>query len=734
MQLINAQVLYYISEYDSDFYSVKVKVGKDKTSRNILKSLNNGVDVGDTLVLACNSFHKASAGEYIKIHGHFKEDDNGVFSVDCVFPEYIINSLTPNVFDLMKTSLFKSFNNEDVDKVKRLFGNDTVTVLTKKQHLLKKNGLVFKDTQLRYDWFNIKNNAIAYEFLRSLNIKETEAVDIIQQYIFEKRNLLAAISANPYSLLQFEGVAFDEIDKYAIKVGWVSEHPSRITNLIKIITESSINNGSTCVPIHEVKAELKKFNINITKNELLMLCPSSVTACDKNQYLICDNKSDIELDTAKLIVDYLHSYEVQDLSFLEPDEDYLNKNQRDAVKKSLKNKVSIITGGPGVGKTTVVKSLINTIRKSNPKLNIVCAAPTGKASVRMEESTNEECTTIHYLMGSSHEEGLLNDRVAKINADYLIIDEFSMVDIYSTRKLIRLLNPKTRLIIIGDKDQLASVEAGNVLSDLIDSGLVGVSILSEPVRVDSESGINKAAKIINKGELPTLSQNRHGDIHLIETECDKEIVSYIDKLLAGVLKNIFKQELDNVQILSSIYETSTGVDNINEISRKIFNPNGKKFNVYGKVYYTGDRVMQQKRDKKLGLINGSVGVIKSFQYGNTKNVTINFDGRDVEVPFSKMNNLKISFCSSIHKSQGSEYDTVIIPLHSQSSSQLNRKQIYTAITRAKKHVFLIGDKKCLEDAIKNTHVKPRHSRLKSLLIEHSKLSLTNKKRNLNEII
>lgn len=395
--------------------------------------------------------------------------------------------------------------------------------------------------------------------------------------------------------------------------------------------------------------------------------------------------------------------------------------QIDAIKSALCNHLSIITGGPGTGKTTTIKGLINSIKGINKEERIVLAAPTGKASKRMSEVTGIKASTIHRLLGIKKGSDFDDELIPKIEADTIIIDEFSMVDAKLFSALVRSIPRGARLVVVGDYDQLHSVDPGNVLYDMINSNRIPKTKLSVPRRVEKggvDSRIISAAHDVNSGRLPDLKVEENSDFHWIDASEDSKIADIVSRLMFRAIPNRLNISPHNIQIISPQKSGLAGVNNLNKIAQDMINPpdNRPVINRFGQEFRINDRVMQTKNDKELGVNNGETGVIIDID-PQGKFASIDFDGEVKRVEFNDFAYLNISYASTIHKSQGSEFDAVIIPISKSHIKMLDPQVIYTAITRAKKHVFLVGDVDAFKSALSKKKERRRQTSLCQLLKE-----------------
>ena len=391
--------------------------------------------------------------------------------------------------------------------------------------------------------------------------------------------------------------------------------------------------------------------------------------------------------------------------------------QKLALSKALTTKLMVITGGPGTGKTTLVNSIL-TILKSN-KLKIKLCAPTGRAARRLSETTSLEATTIHRLLEIDPiYGGFKRNANNKLDCDYLVIDEMSMVDVSLFHSLMQAMPEKAALLLVGDVDQLPSVGAGQVLKDIIDSEVIAVVKLTEIFRQAATSDIITNAHLVNNGILPNLesSKNVESDFYFIPAEAGENLMQ---KLLEVVTKRIPTKfgfhPVRDIQILTPMQKSGTGARSLNIELQKVLNP-GYESGVmkFGEYFSKGDKVMQTENNYDKEIYNGDIGEIKNID-NIEKEVVIEFYGKNIVYDYSDLDQITLAYATTIHKSQGSEYPVVIIPLTTQSFRMLQRNLIYTAITRGKKLVVVIGEKKAMDIAVKNVKSLNRYSKLKEWL-------------------
>lgn len=395
----------------------------------------------------------------------------------------------------------------------------------------------------------------------------------------------------------------------------------------------------------------------------------------------------------------------------------LDKFQEKAVEMAMESRILCFTGGPGTGKTTTVREIITRLESAGK--TIVLAAPTGKAAKRMQEQTGKEASTIHRLLKwSPNIKAFMVNSSNPIPADAVIVDEVSMVGVPLMASLLDAIQPSTKLILVGDADQLPSIEAGNVLRDIIDSGAVPVVRLTHVYRQSENSWICLNAQRINRGEMVHIDNERSEDFFFYECEESTEVAEKILKLVTKIISQRYGLDpIKDIQVLCPQWRGNIGVHYFNAELQNALNPKAlgkEEWNVKGEgaVLREGDKVIHTKNNYDLGVYNGEVGIVKNI---SKDELIVDFDDKVVSYDRESVHELILSYALTIHKSQGSEYPCVVIPVHSYNSFMLSRPLLYTAVTRGKRFVFLVGDMKGLKRAIKNNDVVERYTSLDEFL-------------------
>ena len=623
------------------------------------------------------------------------------------------------------------------------------------KQLLKISGIGEKKLQeIEESWEIQSEMKEVMIFLRKYDVPINLSGRIFQIY---GPDTIRILKENPYRLVtDIFGVGFQTADKIALSMGTKFDDPSRCAaGAMFVLKETSEREGHVLLPQIELESkssallgvetfqitnvieELNKRELIFSENKIsskrteasssIYLHPlySAEDEVAKRIYILSGNNKDIPrinlaIEKRGLIgnssSEKLSNYAKQSL-----EGGQANKEQSLAIEKSLLDKVLIITGGPGTGKTTVIKAITNLY--SNLGLEIILGAPTGRASKRLSEVTNHKATTIHRMLeydwGSG---GFLKDSSNPLSADCVIVDESSMLDIYLTSSLLRAIPDTCTLIMVGDVDQLPSVGPGNVLRDIIHSGSVTVVRLTQIYRQNEKSLIVQNAHRINEGNLPIEGimdiKNKIIPDYLFLEESDPE--NCVNKILELCKNRIPTQygldPINEIQVISPMQRGTLGVRNLNISLQEVLNPSlgDETFNVGERSFRIGDKLIQLKNNYEKNIFNGDIGIIQNCDISNST-IKVAYDSNLIEYSFNELDELTHAFAITVHKSQGSEYPAVIIPLHTQHYPMLQRNLVYTALTRAKQLVVFIGTKKAMSIAVRNGDVKQRYSLLSERL-------------------
>lgn len=564
---------------------------------------------------------------------------------------------------------------------------------------------------------------------------------------------LAKIEENPYRLIDdVEGIGFKTADAIARNGGVEPDAPYRLRAGLKYTLQWARQEGHTYLPrekLVEVAAGLLQAEIapvERTLTELLLEGQLIQEQLPGEDGIFLPGMFRTEQDCALRLL-RLQGQSALDNPFFRPKAQIarleqqlditLAPAQRQAVELALKAGALVITGGPGTGKTTILRFVITLLEEMGTEYAL--CAPTGRAAKRMGEATGRDASTIHRLLEYSYGEGGFGRNAENtLLADVVIVDEMSMVDVPLMAALLRALAPGTRLIMVGDSDQLPSVGPGNVLRDMVDSGQIPVVRLTEIFRQSGRSAIVTNAHRINEGQMPILEGLE--DFGFEPMEEQEAVIRRLIALNSGKAAKLGAQEpLQDIQVLAPMKKGPLGVYNLNKRLQEALNPpaHKKKERKYGDVVFReGDKVMQIKNDYRLawtrslphqppemgeGVYNGDLGTIMSIDlYEQTLEVLFD-DGRSAVYAFSMLEELELAYCISIHKSQGSEFPIVLLPLLGGPPMLLNRNLLYTAVTRARHMVCILGRQSCIQQMVRNNQVKRRYSGLARFLCRQKEL-------------
>ncbi|EGT4848189.1 SF1B family DNA helicase RecD2 [Clostridioides difficile] len=716
-------------------------------SEIVFKNEDNGYTIAhlvnendEIVVVGC--MPTLAIGESIEVEGKWVNHKiyGTQFEVNSFMP--VTPSSLEGIYVYLSSGMIHGIGEKMAKRIIDKFGVDTLEVIQNSPEKLQEvEGIGSK---------KVKQIVKSYEEDRELRniIIQLSPFGITPNYCLKiykkyKSSAIEVINKNPYQLAEdIRGIGFKVADSIASKIGIDKNSKDRICQGILYTLNKSLSNGHTYLPEHVLiqdSEKLLELNGEILKECVMMLVYNQKIHIEKvnNENLIYLMPYYLAENGVCSQIVKLSQYEFEDLKIdidneinvLEEDKKIkLAEKQILAVKESVNSGVLIITGGPGTGKTTTINTIID-IFENNGK-SVTLAAPTGRAAKRMSETSNKEAKTIHRLleMGFSTDDDLtfFKDEEDPINSDVIIVDEVSMVDIILMYNLLRAIKLGTRVILVGDSDQLPSVGAGNVLKDMINSNIINVVKLNEIFRQAQESMIIVNAHKINNGE-PLYLNTKGKDFFFIRKSTNEEILNEIIGLVNERLPKFYKVEkLKDIQVLSSMRKGELGVTNLNIELQKYLNKK-EKFKVEEsfskRLFRVGDKVMQVKnnytkkwetedqKESGEGIYNGDIGYVYHIDK-DKKTIYILFDQtKIVSYLYDELDEIDHSFCTTIHKSQGSEFPVVVLPIAWAPPMLLSRNLLYTAVTRAKKLVVLVGDVKYLEYMIKNNRVNQRYSNL-----------------------
>ena len=632
----------------------------------------------------------------------------------------------------LASDLVKGIGKEYASRLVKTFGREVFDVIENNSaKLLQVEGIgKLRKERIKQAWDEQKSIRQIMSFLFSHGISTSKAFRIHKKY---GERAIEVLQRDPFCLARdIRGIGFLMADKIAMRLGIAKESALRARAGIEHTLNELTLQGHCAYLENDLLSktgELLDINTALIKEAL----EASVNAKHLIRFEHAELGSLIYLPTLYAaeceLADRLYKLSQgahpspdilidRALEWVEERSDIsLAASQQEALRKAISSKISIITGGPGVGKTTLVKSIIMILRAK--KLRILCCAPTGRAAKRMSESTGLEAKTIHralqYNPGTG---GFVHHTENPLACDVLIVDESSMIDLPLANQLMKAVPLHAAVIMVGDADQLPSVGPGCVLQDLISSSQFAVGHLREVFRQAASSLIVSNAHMINTGEMPRFpSESEEGDCYYIAAEDPEKAVQMISKLVKDSIPKKFGfNSVADIQILSPMQKGILGARNLNQTMQRILNPQGDEIERFGTIFRCGDRVMQTENDYDKEVYNGDLGTIEHLDYENAE-AKIRYEDRIIPYDFRELDALLHAYAITIHKSQGSEYPVVIIPVHTQHYVMLQRTLIYTALTRAKKLAILVGSEKAIRLAVSQTESKKRittlHDRLQS---------------------
>lgn len=638
-------------------------------------------------------------------------------------------SLPASIYGIEKylgSGLIKGIGPVYARKIVNLFKEETMNVIEENpDKIIEVPGIGKKRVEMiKKAWQDQKEVKNIMIFLQSYGVSTSFGSRIYKVY---GNDSVEVMKENPYKLADdVYGIGFKTADALAAKLGIDRESFKRCRAGI-FYTLSHLSEEGHCYATSEQLVEKCVEILEIEEPKIVM----SVDYLCKEKELIREEDGIIylppfyysEVGVAKRLSHIMSSGTEKKVINGDDIIDELEKQgniiydniQKEAIRMVQSSKVMVLTGGPGTGKTTTINGIINLFKKSG--MNVLLAAPTGRAAKRMSETTGMESKTIHRLLECKPPEGYKKNEENLLEGDVLIIDEASMIDIILMYNLLKAIPDHMIIVIVGDIDQLPSVGAGNVLQDIISSGVVPTIKLERIFRQAMGSKIITNAHKINKGESPDLKGGRNSNFFFMEEEDKDKIINTIEELCTKRLPKYYNANpIRDIQVLSPMQKTETGAANLNIVLQSVLNKNNIFLKRGATEYRLHDKVMQIRNNYDKEVFNGDIGFIS---YVNTEErvLKVNFDGVEVEYEALELDELVLAYATTIHKAQGSEYSIVVIPISFSHYVMLQRNLLYTGITRAKSILVLVGSKSAVYTAVKNNDVKNRNTRLDKRLRE-----------------
>ena len=607
------------------------------------------------------------------------------------------------------------------------FGLETIDVIENDiERLLEVPRLGKKPMEkIRDSWEKQKDIKEVMLFLQGHGVSPTFAAKIYRKY---EKESIAKVKENPYQLADdIWGIGFKTADSIASKMGYEKNDPRRCrSGILYALNELAEEGHVYAEPEQLVEAASKLLEAEETpvRHALASMMEAKDVIAD-NDVIYLPPFYHAENGSARRLQSLLSDTSLFNSDIAaEPEAEYGAKSgdivydevQQEAIQKALDSKVMVLTGGPGTGKTTTTQGIIAAFKARH--MSILLAAPTGRAAKRMTEATGMEAKTIHRLLEYNPMDGYKRNDENHLEGDALIVDECSMIDILLFYNLMKAIPSNMRLILVGDIDQLPSVGAGNVLRDIIDSQQIPVVRLTRIFRQAQSSRIVMNAHAINAGQFPNIKNGLDTDFFFINQEDADEMVKLIIGLVRDRLPKKYGYPPKEIQVLTPMQRGTVGAGNLNIELQNALNPAGPSLARGGYTFRQGDKVMQIRNNYDKNVFNGDIGYITAVDT-NERTLTVTFDSRLVEYDISELDEIVLAYAVTIHKSQGSEFPVVVMPVTMKHFVMLQRNLIYTGITRAKKICVLVGTTKALAYAIKQNTVSKRNTKLKERLYENS---------------
>lgn len=696
-------------------------------------------------------FHYIGEGEYIELKGEY--NDHPTYGIQLSVSEYEIIAPEDEISMIryLGSGAIKGVKVSTATKIVNRFKKDTFRIMEEEpERLAEIKGISMKKAmEISEQMEEKKDLRKAMIFLGQYGISMTLAVKI---YNFYGPGVYEVVRVNPYKMADdIDGIGFKIADEIASHVGINSDSDFRIKSGILYALQQAAANGNVYVPrdmlVHQAKELLNLSDVDLEKQLMDLSVDKRIMI--RGDEIYASNFYYTELSIARSLIDLNEKAApdekkiMQKLSAIEDEEGIaLDEMQEKAVLEAVKCGLLIITGGPGTGKTTTIKTIIRYFESEGMEIRL--AAPTGRAAKRMQEATGMDAQTIHRLLELNG--NLENDSKASqfernemnpLEADVIIIDEMSMVDIFLMQALLKAVMPGTRLILVGDTNQLPSVGPGNVLRDIIASGAFQVVRLEKIFRQAATSDIVMNAHKINKGEKIDLAKRSLDFLFIKRNDADAIIAATLT-LIREKLPSYVNADINDIQVLTPTRKGLLGVERLNTILQKFLNPPEEskieKETASG-IFREGDKVMQIKNDyqiewemrgkygiatdRGMGVFNGDVGIVRRINT-YTEYMEVEFEeNKFVTYTFKQLDELELAYAITIHKSQGSEYPAVIMPMYPGPRMLMNRNLLYTAVTRAKKCVCMVGVPEVFTLMEENDKEQERYSGLRDRIAELS---------------
>jgi exodeoxyribonuclease V alpha subunit len=667
-------------------------------------------------------FARIGPGDRVKARGSWVQHPRYGKQFSVAAYEIIPPHTVEGIARYLASGIVRGIGQAIAERIVERFGEKTLEVIDKQpRRLLEVEGLGPKRVQaIKKAWREQREISELIVFLESNGIRAGNAVRIHRHYGSEA---IAMIRENPYRLAaDIWGIGFVTADKIACKLGTAPDAPVRVKAGVVYVLSEAADEGHVFLEDDFLRARCGALLgvEDVAFDDALAALAASREIVRERGRVYLPHLLEAEVSVAASL-GRLHDSEAaslvpgadQALVGIEAEQGVrFGRSQVDAILQGLKSKLAVITGGPGTGKTTIVRAFVRLFEDRG--LKVCLAAPTGRAAKRMSEIAQTEAKTIHRLLEFSPAEGRFRRCAASpVDADLIVIDETSMLDIQLAASLLEAIKPSTSVVFVGDTDQLPPVGPGNFLRDMIEARVLPVSRLTHIFRQEAGSSIVENAHRINAGEFPVFSK-ASGDFFLIEEEDPARVAGHVVELCSTKLAAGFGLDgVEDVQVLSPMYKGEAGATNLNARLQEALNPGGER--IEDLRFRVGDKVMQLRNNYEKMVFNGDIGRVVGYD-SESDRIRVRFDA-DVEYDRAELDEVTLAYAITVHKSQGSEFPCVVMPILTQHYIMLYRNLLYTAVTRAKRLVVLVGTKRALSLAVRNVRTDQRFSSLAERLQE-----------------
>jgi len=686
-------------------------------------------------VTVLGAFTAPTAGESLRCHGVWTSHPKHGRQFRCERYETLRPATTAAIEKYLGSGMVKGIGPKTAKALVAAFGAETLDVIEHEPNRLTEvRGIgESKATLIRSAWDEQRAVREIMVFLQGHGITPTYAVKIYKQY---KERAIEVVEQNPYRLaVDIWGIGFKTADKIARNVGFAIDAPERLEAGVVYVLNQEMENGGHCYLPQPILVEraagedylgvdptgVESAVLALVERGLLVIEPASESDPEPAVYTTSIHVTETSL--ARQVhqritspwVSPLPDAKIASLLKTIPAAGLLSDEQRAAVNVALNSAISVLTGGPGTGKTTTTNVIVAAFEALHRRVQI--ASPTGRAAKRASEVTGREAKTIHRLLAwDPSTRGFKHDADNPLELDVLVVDESSMLDLVLAHSLIRAVPEGAQVVFVGDVDQLPSVGPGNVLSDLITSAKVPVARLTQVFRQAAASRIITGAHAINRGKIPELlppsAIGDGADCVFLSVEESDDIPAKVAGVVAKSLPKL-GYAADEITVLTPMQRGSAGARNLNETLQRVVNPESPakpEIRRAGMVLRVGDRVLQRVNDYDKGVFNGDVGTVLGIDH-EEQFVTVGYPEGPIDYEFSDLDQLTHAMALTVHKSQGSEYPAAVIVFHTQHYVMLQRNLLYTALTRAKKMAVLVGSSRAIAMAVRNKNTTPRWTKL-----------------------